>query len=501
MSIQEEEGRTYEEKQLVVPMYPDSLSLFHDTPTNLVQDKISFHTITPSYMNVEGNNYVQFFIAGESSQFIDLSQSTLNVKLKIVDEDGEQFEQKFGERTAIQVDNVLHSLWKNVSIKLNNTLTSHCTSEYSYKAIFENLLFYNKNAKDYQTSSFGFFGESGDFSATNPASVPTNNGLYGRYQLMKGDRFISNVIAPPQNPETGEPESGESGGSGDGDPPPPKRTKFQDPQIVEFEGPLNADIWGVSRLIPNGVDLDVCLQPHSDDFRLITYPRGTRAKITIEKIYLKICKVDINPSVRLGINQNLEKKRVLKYPFKQTNIRSFSIGKGFYSATYDNLYEGFVPSKVVVGFVDSSAYNGNFNMNPFHFQHFDTACIGFYVDNVSYPAEPITCDIKEGHYLDAYMSLYDVAGKRSDNTDIGIDRTTYRQGYSLFGFNVDPTTCEDYTYKGRRKNGICKVDVRFKKPLPRNVTIIIYATFPDLIEIDLARVVHLRSKGRSSVYA
>ena len=35
-----------------------------------------------------------------------------------------------------------------------------------------------------------------------------------------------------------------------------------------------------------------------------------------------------------------------------------------------------------------------------------------------------------------------------ENTDIGITRDSYREGYNLLGFDVDPTTSPDFRYIG-----------------------------------------------------
>ena len=49
------------------------------------------------------------------------------------------------------------------------------------------------------------------------------------------------------------------------------------------------------------------------------------------------------------------------------------------------MWQGEVPTHLVVGFVKSQAYNGDFNLNPYHFQHFDVTDIGFFVNGESTP--------------------------------------------------------------------------------------------------------------------
>ena len=102
-----------------------------------------------------------------------------------------------------------------------------------------------------------------------------------------------------------------------------------------------------------------------------------------------------------------------------------------------------VPTRLVVGFVKSQAYNGDFNLNPYHFQHFDVSDIGFFVNGESTPRPSFKLDVGNGTYLQGLNSLYKISGKTMENSDIGITRETYQQGYTLIGFDVDPMTSPD----------------------------------------------------------
>ena len=83
-----------------------------------------------------------------------------------------------------------------------------------------------------------------------------------------------------------------------------------------------------------------------------------------------------------------------------------------------------------------------------------------------------------------------------ENSDIGITRETYQQGYTLISFDVDPTTSPDFRYVGKPHEGHTKVDIRLKKGLDAPVTVIPYATFPENMTIDQARNVRLEIKDK-----
>ena len=159
-----------------------------------------------------------------------------------------------------------------------------------------------------------------------------------------------------------------------------------------------------------------------------------------------------------------------------------------YGDTLEDIYQGQVPSRLVVGFVESKSYNGSFSKNPFHFQNFNLGKIGFYVDGESVPQHPYEFDFKNCQYLQGLLSLYRVTGKLNENTET---RTSYREGYNLIAFEVDPTTSPDFRYLGEGRVGCTRLEITFKEQLPEGVNIILYATFPETIEIDESRVVRI----------
>ena len=48
----------------------------------------------------------------------------------------------------------------------------------------------------------------------------------------------------------------------------------------------------------------------------------------------------------------------------------------------------------------------------------------------------------------------------------------------------------------KQEKGILKLEIRFKNGLPSPVTVILYATFPEIMTIDQARNVHLEIKDK-----
>ena len=348
-------------------MHTENVALFARPPVNAAEEKVMWVVHEPCFISREHYSSIQFYIPGTGTQYTDLSKSELYVRFKIVDATGDVFTQD-NTKSALPVDQILHSMWSSVDIKLNQKLVSTSGTNYMYKALIENLLNYDHDCKKIQMSSIGFTGESGSFTQRHPTKTPVNYGLKERGEWFKK----LNTIPGSTNPT-----------------------------CVEFMGPLMADICNQDRYILNGVDIDIKLWPNRDEFRLITFPDNTKAKLVIEEIKLLVCKVKLSPVTILSHASVLKENNAL-YPYQKTDIRTKHMASGSYGETLEEIYQGQVPSRLIVGFVESESYNGSFSKNPFHFQNFNLSKIGFYVDGESVPHQPFEFDFKNCQYLQGF---------------------------------------------------------------------------------------------------
>ena len=85
------------------------------------------------------------------------------------------------------------------------------------------------------------------------------------------------------------------------------------------------------------------------------------------------------------------------------------------------------------------------------------------------------------------MELYSVLGKVEEDMDIGISSDNYVNGLFLWPFDVMPTSVANMEYLSKKQGGNCCIELQFHKPLPHNIIIITYATFPMELKIDGAR--------------
>ena len=85
------------------------------------------------------------------------------------------------------------------------------------------------------------------------------------------------------------------------------------------------------------------------------------------------------------------------------------------------------------------------------------------------------------------MELYSVLGKVGEDMDIGISSDNYVKSLFLLPFDVMPTSAANMEYLSKKQGGNCCIELQFCKPLPHNIIIITYATFPMELKTDAAR--------------
>ncbi|GFW61601.1 uncharacterized protein F54H12.2 [Trichonephila clavipes] len=134
------------------------LELFNLTGTQtVIQDGQwkQFHPLS----NVFDNAPVEFHISGSVEDYIDLSQTQLYVKAKIVKVDN----------TPITKDDIigpvnlfLHSLFSQVDVSLNDRVVSNSSNTYPYRSYIETLLNHGYDSKTSQLTAELFYKDSDD---------------------------------------------------------------------------------------------------------------------------------------------------------------------------------------------------------------------------------------------------------------------------------------------------------------------------------------------------
>jgi hypothetical protein len=101
---------------------------------------------------------------------------------------------------------------------------------------------------------------------------------------------------------------------------------------------------------------------------------------------------------------------------------------------------------------------------------------------------PLKPTFGSGRYVAAYASLF--GGTNKINGDEGNDISLFRirQRIHAFAYDSTPDPAEDY-HLNLTRQGTVRLDLKFAKVLAHTVTVVCYAEFHNVIEVDRNRTV------------
>jgi len=417
-----------------------ALDLFGLPPTqaSVLKGKlIEIHPLT----SLTDGGAIEFRISGNGEEFVDLTQSSIWLKIKVSKADGSNLDA--GSKVGL-VNYPVASLFNQVDVMLGGKLISSSTNTYAYRSIIEILLNYGIEAQHSQLTSGLFYKDTaGQMEQMDVTADPVlNKGLEARTEWSKTS------------------------------------------QIVELQGRVHADLFNQERLILNGVDISVKFHRHKTEFALLSADASPAYKLSILDAILYIKKVRIASSPLNAINTVLADSTV-KYPIKRVTPKVFTIPAGQQSHNIDNAFLGEIPKRLVICMIDNDSYNGHYKKNPFNFQHYDLSQIGIFVNGEETPAKPLKLDFTTKQFISAYNTLFSGIGTLHLNSGNNISREEYSNGYSLFVFDLTPF--ENGDHFDLKKNGSLNIELVFKNPLVATINVVVYAEYDAVIEIDSNR--------------
>ena len=346
---------------------------------------------------------------------------------------------------ATPVNLWLQSLWNQVDVFLQQKLDKNWTN-YAYKALMDVLLNYGGDAESTQLQTQLFYRDTGgSMENTKLTDVPLNQGLIFRNRLAKNSATIDMV------------------------------------------GPIYADVFQMPRYLLNEVDVHVKLFQNKNSFRLMSSVAGKKYKVVITEVILKAAMIGIHPDILKSHARALEPAL---YPLLKTEVKTFAVGKGQYNVNLDDIYQGKIPNRLILGMVSADAYAGDLTKNPFNFKHYNFDFMALYSIGQSIPSKAIQPKFSSNNYIEAYQSLF--TGMEIDGKDAGLgcNRLDYGKGYTLVVFDLS-SEVTDAAVQTVKKQGNLQLEIRFASALPEAINVILYASFPGEIKIDQARSIQL----------
>ena len=381
---------------------------------------------TTSLQDSQGN--IDFTIAASSTDYLLLSETLLSVHIKITKSNGSRLE---SAKTPICSNHMLHALFRDISLSLNDVHIEGGGQNYAFKAAIEDTCFLDRPTK-----------------ATKLYS--------GGYHLDKG-----------------------------------LRTKWADMHTFELVGSLRLDLFSCIKYLIPGVTVKLRLIRNSSNFLLTAYKSHLAStgddywKIDIVKALIYVHRAKLNP-ITLAYHNSILDGSTAKYQYNRTNCHTFVIPTGATTYNHVNIFsKSILPKLIIVGMVKAEAYIGTVKHESLFFEHFNITRLQLFRDGQPVPyRRPYICNFPKNDYMEAYTrSMQQIIASLNTNLNNGITHSYFKDsGQCFFAFNLTPDfdTCQPQVIRDCN----LRLYLQFEEAIKKPINVVVYGLFDAKLEID-----------------
>ena len=444
------------------------MSLIHEDSLEILKSELELFAIPPTQTSIEetrfveyypqtslGHGPVEFHIPPNDKEYLDLQNSFLYMKIRILDEDGEMLkpivsssDKSIPTESIVFPINYIHATcFKTVDVLIGNKSCSSNDTMYPYRAYLETLLSYGKSSKEEQLATSMFYkdkhpmDEHTDAVTKTGHEVTNNSGARARFT----------------------------------------RTKFSTP--FETIGRIHSELFSQPKLLIGDVSLTVKFHRADTKFALMAISPDKKYIISIDTAILFICQKRITEAVRDAHRATLQTRNML-YPLRKVQMKFFTRGANRSDLTEANFVNGTLPRRIIMGLVSTEAFNGHQNQNPLNFKHFNVKTIIMRKNGDTVPFQSIETDFKNSCALRGYLALIEGTNIFFKNRSIDIrPLIDFPQGYALYAFDLTPDHADHNSFDLIQQGNI-SLEIKLDKPADTAVCIVAYLEYDAVLEID-----------------
>lgn len=404
-----------------------SFDLFSRPPTEIGLQDFHDQEILPLTAISGTSSAIEFNIAGEGDEYVDLSELRVYLRVKVTAKDG----------TALTADDKVelakfwpHSLFRQCDLFLNGTLVTTSSNLYHYTAYAASMLSYPKEVKDYQLSVL---------EHANGWTV--------------------------------------------------KKDKSENEALIRLHLPLCNQQRLIPNGVT--IKLRLLRTPDELALKKKDATDKTDYKLSLEKCSLLVRRITPSPSLLLEHTETLSKVNCVypiervwpKFYTLSKGVREFDLPNISQGQLPNRIIAGFVKSKAFSGSLDTDA----FKFEPFKLEYISLVCNGRAVPSLPVTADFENNQFRRAYHL----LLDTLQGPCVDNEALGISTEDYKSSSCFFGFTLAKSLTGASEALPRRENGYVNAKIRFNEVLPDNVNAIFFLEYSNFVEIDSARNVYM----------
>lgn len=381
--------------------------MFLNATNMFVKSELDLFSSAPVQNSIESAAFVEFrpvsvlnsqvieFVVPESSNYYDMSQTQLYVKVLVTDDStGEPVTNKKtnaegnvvdSDIQIMPVNNFLSSMFKHVGIELNGKIITTSSNNFPYKSYIESLLNFSTDAKMSHMASQLYHPED------EKDLVQPFNGT--------GFKF---------------------------------RKSFMKDGKIEVCGYISNELSNQDKLLLNNVNIRMKFYRNTSNFCLVasSLPTSTYT-IEIQEAVLIMRRVKVSPSVSNAHALTLQRQLVAKYPVNRIEVKTYTLTTQCRQKNLENIFIGTLPKRVIFGLVSEESTT-SILYNPFVFEDFGLESVALSSDTHT-DIRIIKTDYSKNEYLQAYNSLFSGTGIHYKDRGNNITRDNYIKGNTLMG--------------------------------------------------------------------
>lgn len=398
---------------------------------------VYFHPVN----SVESKGPFEFIIPRDPDSYMYMPFTRLEGTVEVKKEDGTNL----AAADNISVVNLFtQSLFKQVECEINGTqVCDISTPSYAWKSFIETHLTYNKGAKETHLRCSMYEKDTIDKEENFTFE---NDGSKKRFAFISGGNkfYFSNVI--------------------------------------------HSDFLHCQRyLIPN-TELKIKFIRNEDTFSLLG-AAGSKAMIKISDLKLSVRKLKVDQTYKEAHEKKLLTHPAI-YPLTQAKIKNFNIPTGTRSIEIPSIVQGNIPRSVIIGFINSHAYNGSIHGNPFLFNHNNVTSLNLKLNGSPVVPTSFSPDFANKNCMREYRWFLDNCGVAHENDTNDITFEEYIRNSNFWCFDLTPDMCNSF-HLHNTLQGNLDINIGFKENLTAALHMIVYSSFNSAIAIDADRNVKL----------
>jgi len=433
-----------------------ALRIFKVPPTDISINAYRMVTIQPT---TTGINPMEFIIPG-LDDFVDLGRSYFTMELRLKKSDAGNL---VANEKLWPVNNLAHSIIKQIDLQLNGTLTSPQSDTYHYKAYLETLLNFDRE------DGKRVLGPQGRFNQVDfPPQWTANN---------------TNYTTPHQNWRdlTANHKAALAAMVAEVD-------KYVGGVTKSLVFTPHLEVFHTGKLLVPGVEIKMKFHFNNPNLFLNGVGLAGRLMEGDVKLRFHLCQLRLNEAVYTSLSAKRHTEgQTATYPTVRSKIRTFSMQGNLVCLDIPNLFQNRVPDRLIVGLVDSIAFNGDVTRDPFCFQKFGLSAIRQIVKGEEYPYETLQLvhnnatrgNLGYFRFLQASGAWCKKKGNMVELGDWGEDKNC-----TLFMFDNVANGCADSQTLNPKQTGDLQLSLEFGAAPATNITVLVYGEFETLLEID-----------------